>query len=66
MNTFIPGTHGAVELHSGWVMQAQDLSKEQLSHFSTAQVAEIRFLTEPSFSELYAFPTVNGTQILES
>lgn len=30
-------------LHKRWFMEAQDLSKEQLSHFSTAQVVGICF-----------------------
>lgn len=40
---FYPISPGAAEHHSRWFMSAQDLSKEQLSHFPTAQVVGICF-----------------------
>ena len=41
--SFVPISHGGAGLHSRWLMWAQDRSKEQLSHFSTAQVVGICF-----------------------
>lgn len=50
-------------LHKRWFVEAQDLSKEQLSHFSAAQIVGFCFSHSALFLKgTFFFPTVNGTQ----
>lgn len=68
--SFIPLSPGGAELLSRWFMSAQDLSKEQLAHFPTAQVvgicfshcAFLFFLFFVAVAERHFLPTVNATQ----
>lgn len=61
--SFVPIPYGGAALHSRWLMWAQDRSKEQLSHFSTAQVVGICFPHSTfSLKGRVFLPSVNGTQ----